>query len=519
MNSLNLNGVISSIDIEKFRGLKNQRIELGNRLTLISGQNATHKTTILGLLAQPFKFDEIKTIYGKIFQAKFGDSFKFSKKFDIPGEHLYHINFLSEQTFGRKKVQVKSYPRPKKDKSFIRLVTGETRKSGEGNLSFPVIYLTLKRVFPLGELKPENIKLDLTQNEIEYFYKTYKTLILKRNDIAVDYIKIGAIKQVLAPHEKNYDGFTISAGQDNLGQIIGSIISFQRVKEHLKDNYKGGIFLIDELDVTLHQAVREEVLKWLYEEACNLNLQIVFTSHSLNLIEYYIKYRKEHNLKKDMQLIYLSNTYDELVIDKNPTIESIKADLRAQVEQVEIKPQKRIKPVVSVFCEDDEGKVFCEYLLGSNLKQYVDIISLKVGFSDLLRFSKCKAAVFSKSLFCLDGDIESKGGNNVIRLPGSSSPEKVFFEFISRLSPAHDLFKKSSKRYTQQVFCKDTNGYENWEREDWKKWFNRNSEKCGGAYRLFSYWAKENKDKVDSFKKAFRRSYNILAQKHRLPKM
>lgn len=66
----NPNGIISNIEIKKFRGLINQKIELGNRLTLISGQNATHKTTILGLLAQPFKYDRIKTVSGKIFQAK-----------------------------------------------------------------------------------------------------------------------------------------------------------------------------------------------------------------------------------------------------------------------------------------------------------------------------------------------------------------------------------------------------------------------------------------------------------------
>ena len=42
-------------------------------------------------------------------------------------------------------------------------------------------------------------------------------------------------------------------------------------------------FLIDELDATMHPAAQIRLLNVLYEEAKLLNLQIVFTTHSLSL--------------------------------------------------------------------------------------------------------------------------------------------------------------------------------------------------------------------------------------------
>ena len=272
-------GIIKSLEVIKFRGIKNMTFHLGERITLISGQNATHKTTLLGLLAQPFRFKDERTIYGKIFQAKFSDSFKFSKEFDKPKDHCYYVHFTNKDIFDKEKEMVKSYPRPPKDKSHIRLVVGETRNKYEGNLVLPVIYLTLKRVFPIGESDASISATLLDDEEITYFRKIYNRLMLVQDNIAIDSISSGSIRSTLAPHDASYDGLTISAGQDNIGQIIGSIISFRRLKTKLGDNYKGGLFLIDEIDATLHQLVKEQMLKWLYDEAESLNLQIVFPSH------------------------------------------------------------------------------------------------------------------------------------------------------------------------------------------------------------------------------------------------
>ena len=46
--------IIKSIEIEKFRAFENVSFYLGRRITAIAGRNATQKTTVLGMIGQPF---------------------------------------------------------------------------------------------------------------------------------------------------------------------------------------------------------------------------------------------------------------------------------------------------------------------------------------------------------------------------------------------------------------------------------------------------------------------------------
>ena len=79
---------VTSLAIESFRRFpKNSEIVIGPYLTLIVGQNATSKSTLLGMLCQPFEFKSdykvytdaynnldkktTKTIAGKLYEADF----------------------------------------------------------------------------------------------------------------------------------------------------------------------------------------------------------------------------------------------------------------------------------------------------------------------------------------------------------------------------------------------------------------------------------------------------------------
>lgn len=50
--------IIKSIEIEKFRAFQDIKFSLGKRLTAISGRNATQKTTLLGMIGQPFTISQ-----------------------------------------------------------------------------------------------------------------------------------------------------------------------------------------------------------------------------------------------------------------------------------------------------------------------------------------------------------------------------------------------------------------------------------------------------------------------------
>ena len=103
--------MIKNINIIKFRGIENKKIELGERVTILAGKNGTQKSTILGLLGQPFAFygskdgvkqelekgilneNDILTILGHPFETKFSELFKFSPKYELEKEYRYILEF------------------------------------------------------------------------------------------------------------------------------------------------------------------------------------------------------------------------------------------------------------------------------------------------------------------------------------------------------------------------------------------------------------------------------------------
>ena len=68
---------IKNLHVESFRAMKDVDIPIGQRLTAIAGQNSTGKSTILGMLGQPFGMTGYKTILDKSFRTKFSDIFNF----------------------------------------------------------------------------------------------------------------------------------------------------------------------------------------------------------------------------------------------------------------------------------------------------------------------------------------------------------------------------------------------------------------------------------------------------------
>ncbi|MBP7400116.1 MAG: AAA family ATPase, partial [Chitinophagales bacterium] len=90
--------LISKIHIEKFRGFNDIEFELGENITLIAGQNGTQKTTILGLLSQPFSITDPsnplaseKPLCGGNYKSSFSEKFKLSKSFDKPKSHSWTL--------------------------------------------------------------------------------------------------------------------------------------------------------------------------------------------------------------------------------------------------------------------------------------------------------------------------------------------------------------------------------------------------------------------------------------------
>lgn len=121
-------------------------------------------------------------------------------------------------------------------------------------------------------------------------------------------------KQSIGVSTELYDWNQNSMGQDNLGKIILALFSFKRLHDKYPRQYKGGILAIDEMDATMYPASQVELLKVLRKYASKLNLQILFTTHSMSLLKAMDDLVQEVTKKKKQPIKQRSFTLRRLMI-------------------------------------------------------------------------------------------------------------------------------------------------------------------------------------------------------------
>ena len=506
--------MLKGLYVEEFRAMKNLPIPLGKKVTAIAGQNATCKSTLLGMIGQPFGLKDKKTIFGKSFSTKFSDIFKWTATHDLPGSHSYRVDFDDSALFNKETEFVKSYKRSPKDTSHIRLVTGKKRGKSDGNLPYPVIYLGLRRLYPIGELKEITKPTStLTPAEVNSFNKWYKEVFFSSEQVSPVQIRSKQQKDTLAVNTDSYDYYGNSAGQDNIGQILGAILSFQRLQTELQAQYHGGLLLIDEIDATLFPAAQANLVDLFYQLAGKLYLQFVFTTQSIDLLEHI---SRRGNNDGETAVNYFTRAYGTLELLRNPTMDRVRGDLNMTTT---VRPRK--SPKVDVYCEDAEASLFAKRLLGPTITKHLTFIQQSSGAELLSSIASLHYPAFQKSIIILDGDKRPKKLKpNVICLPGGVRPENVFLDTLQNL-PYTDSFWTNDDGYTKQVFEKNlhdlTDGMTN-DRVKMKKWFRAEKEYWGnGANRVFKLWQATHDVQAVEFSKAFRAAYADVARRQSIP--
>ncbi len=509
---------IKGIEIARFRAMHDLEIELGRLVTVIAGQNGTSKSTILGMLGQPFGLRDKQTIFGKSFSTKFTDIFNMSPDHDIPGEHLYYVNFNDETISGSQgqHVQVKSFKRPAKDKSSIRIVTGASRAKGEGNIDYPVIYLGLKRTNPVGEfLNPQAEETDFSDNEIKQFNQWYSRVMVDQEK-TTDVVRMSkhGQKETLLVNTANYDYLGNSAGQDNLGQILGALISFERLASAMGEEYKGGLLLIDELDATLFPSSQVRLFELLKEQALAQRIQVVFTTHSMTLLE---KAAESTRAKNDVvKVLYLKKRESGIRLTVNPPISEIQADLMVEP----LKPKKGFK--VEIWCEDDEAKWVLGQIMTPRLKQKCQLVSAKLSCGELGELATRDINSLRDVCFVVDADSDENAARRIKEcskrfvLPGGGkSPEQSIYDLLCGLSDEDD-FWRNERQYSKQVMLTrfedsrrefERSGGDK-ERRHFKKWFK--DEKAEGLWgvngsSVASLWKTRYESEIRDFNEGLER--------------
>ena len=458
---------IKEINIKKFRALNNLDINFSPNLNIICGQNGTSKSTILGVLAQICSFESeyvnnskkslnYQTIGGKDFKSKYSEHVRFSKVFDKPktknAPDYWDIGIKVHDGYTNEPLDNLKLDFTKRGNG-LRLVL---RGNHDRNITHPVIFLGLRRLFPISERKnyskinfsylqnPENKKKFIEMNSkilLKDHMSFYKNISSTNSKVAGS----GAIPSSVV-HGDNYDQDSVSIGEDNVGQIVMALESFKKLHDEYNSNYKGGLLLIDEVDAALFPAAQKRLIDVLKEYSETYNIQIVMTSHSPTMIQYLEKLGP--NAGKIIPLFYEQG----ILKTGDKKFSEIESDLLAQLP---------INSSIKIRCylEDSEASELFKAILNENdtgkriLNKKIEIMDVSMGSKNYIHLIDKGVPEFKDlSLVILDGD-ESSDNSTIIKLPFCVPPDQLLFEFLFILNNDDPFWAEINT--SKQVFFND----------------------------------------------------------------
>lgn len=447
--------------IEKFRSFRDTSFELGSKLTVISGQNGVGKSNILSLIASGSGVST-KSMLGSNFQPEFTDFFNIDAAEAYKDYKLYltyverdgkdaftkRLSFKDDTKAGR---GIRIIPRTcnvGQENCTIREAAEKAKSSygvgADGRVKIPTIYLSLSRLYPLGECK-ETVKVSKI-NKKNTFYQTKADEKYKEwyNDIIPNSIvsdselsmveKNACSRASLHMDIVNTPTLSQSIGQDNIGNIISALVDIYVLS--MQADYDGALLCIDEIDVSLHPDTQIRLLDLFDKLADKLSIQFVVSTHSLSVLKETIK--KEIKNKKDYKVVYIKNSMAPFIADSH-SYELLEADMFGSLSFD--------KPKVRVYFEDTVGKELFRLLIkafknivnkvgdnideshlrhSSDVKDYVAINDRIRAFRDMVSFEEkinqiptilgceelikiCDAdSYFKRVIFILDGDVRYK---------------------------------------------------------------------------------------------------------------
>ena len=263
------------------------------------------------------------------------------------------------------------------------------------------------------------------------------------------------IRNEFSSNIQGVDSNTISAGEDNLNIILTALVSLKYYYESITStNEIESVLLIDEIDATLHPAFQIKLLNLFREMSELYKIQIVFTTHSMSLLE-------EMLSKKD-NVLYLIDNVTSVFQMEEPDIYKIKMHLQS-ITQEDIYADK----IIPLFTEDDEARCLLDLLFDYYKNTRSEFKNVYGFFHKVLTNISAEnlTGIFTdgkllhttmRSICILDGDHSSDIRNFIMSLPGKNAPEKVLLDYIKTLYDTDDHFWQDrtivDKGYTKNYY-------------------------------------------------------------------
>ena len=462
--------MIKNINIIQYRKLKDLTLGFTKNINAISGTNGTCKTSLLHLLGNSLQAPTktcswitdkkclpiIKAVNNvtnpKVESLTRGDQTYNDPAHGVKGP-LFSVDYYGAESL--------NFRRHNSTQMTRYAVKPKYQPGTKDTLPYcPVIYLGLSRLVPFGEFQNDdalsNIKKKLPQSyqeEIAELYKKFTNYEILFNATK----QMGDIK-VRSEFSSNVEGIdsnTISAGEDNLSIILTALISLKYYYESISStNEVESVLLIDEMDATLHPAYQIKLLSLFREMSESYKIQVVFTTHSMSLLE-------EMLAKKD-NVLYLIDNVTSVFQMEEPDIYKIKMHLQS-LTQEDIYEDK----VIPLFTEDDEARCLLELLFDYYQKTYSEFRNVSGLFHKVLTNISAEnlTGIFTdskllhttmRSICVLDGDHKSDITNFIVALPGKAAPEAVLLNYIEKLYDDDDPFWRErtivDKGYTKNYY-------------------------------------------------------------------
>ncbi len=495
---------ITNLKIEKFRNLENVDFKIGKKLTIIAGRNGTGKSALLGLIGHIFDYKgKSKTLSGQKFATEFNKIFRFSLSHEKNSEYYFQVLIKDGDKEIIRDAYFNGYNETEKR---FRIYVGKKEKA-QGKIDLPVVYLGLERLFPIAQEKDRDIDIknspDLNNADKDWYRKYYNMIFASEEPVNIEDCKTSH-KRFYSPSCELHDSFSNSAGEDNLGQILTSILSFNKIKEELKEDYKGGILLVDELDATMFPGAQIKLLDSFLKFAKQYELQIIFTTHSRDIIELIMD--DKFSKSDDVEFVFLEKRGTKInAYQTKDDIEKVLSSLRYEIF-LGIDPKK-----IELYTEDEEARIFLKGIMKLNLRKFVDIKDVNLGAGNYIDLIRNKVPSFLLNIVILDGDQKKSKNKNVLLLPGGKRPENLFYDLLKSLSPEND-FWESYKGYSKEYFLAHPPDNLD-DRTDMKKWFNLHKKHWGrGCNKVINIWKRNNQKQIDEFNKKIENLINSTSK-------